>query len=234
MKNSNKQFIKAASRETRALYFITKAKEIHGERYLYDSVLRTFVSQQKYVEIICPTCGPFQQLGTNHLAGKGCAKCAANERAEKRYMQEHLLAKNNEKICSSCGVVKSFNSFAPDPNGKRIGKVGSWCNECLSNKNKTIYKERIRKGNLKKYDLTLEQYDFLLKKQNHKCAICEIHSDIAPAVGVSKGGRLCVDHVHGTKKIRGLLCSRCNTGIGLFLENTTSLAKAIEYLNKNT
>ena len=37
-KNSNKPFIKAASREARALYFITRAKEIHGERYLYDFV----------------------------------------------------------------------------------------------------------------------------------------------------------------------------------------------------
>jgi hypothetical protein len=233
MKNSNKQPRKNGSQEERALYFIERAKEIHGERYLYDSVLHTFISQQKYVEIICPICGPFQQLGTNHLAGKGCAKCAANERTENRYMQERLLAKNNKKICSSCGIVKSFSSFAPDPNGNRIGKVSSWCYECYNNKNKTIYKERIRKGNLKKYGLTLEQYKLLLKNQNYKCAICEIHVDIAPAVGVSKGGRLCVDHVHGTKKIRGLLCSRCNTGIGLFLENTTSLTKAIEYLNKN-
>jgi hypothetical protein len=41
-----------------------------------------------------------------------------------------------------------------------------------------------------------------------------------------------VDHDHETNKIRGLLCSRCNTGLGLFFDNISNLENAILYLKK--
>ena len=47
----------------------------------------------------------------------------------------------------------------------------------------------------------------------------------------SNGFDLAVDHNHKTGKIRGLLCRKCNTGIGLFQDSTELLAKAIEYLH---
>lgn len=54
------------------------------------------------------------------------------------------------------------------------------------------------------------------------CAICH---------GETNGqGDLHVDHDHVTGKVRGLLCSRCNTGIGMMGDNTALLRKAIEYL----
>ena len=64
-------------------------------------------------------------------------------------------------------------------------------------------------------------YDRLLEKQDGKCAICN-NSD----------KRLCLDHNHSTGKIRGLLCTRCNRGIGLLGDNVETLKNAIEYLQK--
>lgn len=55
-------------------------------------------------------------------------------------------------------------------------------------------------------------------KQNNKCFICD------------EEAKLVVDHDHSTGKVRGLLCSICNTGIGMFKDSTKNLEKAIEYL----
>ena len=62
----------------------------------------------------------------------------------------------------------------------------------------------------KKYGITLEQYDEMFEAQGGICAICK-ESDIT-------GKRLSIDHDHETGKVRGLLCGKCNTRIGV-LEN---------------
>jgi hypothetical protein len=71
--------------------------------------------------------------------------------------------------------------------------------------------------------LTDEEFNELLKIQNNSCAICGIHSD-------EIRGRLYVDHNHETKKIRGLLCHKCNSGLAFFKDSPSHLAMAIEYL----
>ena len=78
----------------------------------------------------------------------------------------------------------------------------------------------------RQYGLTLEAYYTKLKEQNHKCAICGIDE-------VDLERSLCVDHDHKTNVVRDLLCHACNSGIGMFKENTTYLKKAIAYLNKH-
>jgi hypothetical protein len=73
------------------------------------------------------------------------------------------------------------------------------------------------------YGITLEQYNQMLQDQHDACAICE--RPPAP------GRVLVVDHNHITGAVRALLCSECNTGIGLLGDDTTILAAAITYLN---
>lgn len=73
------------------------------------------------------------------------------------------------------------------------------------------------------YGITVEEYENLLKEQNGVCAIC------ANPPGKR---RLAVDHDHETGLVRGLLCSPCNTGIGL-LKNVDNLTVAISYLESS-
>jgi hypothetical protein len=223
---------RGASQEERAKYFIEKAKKIHGSTYDYSLVLSTFTRQQNPVTLICSKHGEFTQLASNHLAGKGCRKCAKAQVNAIRYKTQYELAQDSIKICGSCNLPQPFENFSPEPKGRKIGKVGSWCKKCCGLKNQTKYKNRIRKANLKKYNLTPDDYCYLLTKQNHRCQICKIPEAHAPGVG--KGvGILCVDHDHETGKVRGLLCSRCNTGLGLFFDDISNLQNAITYLNSN-
>lgn len=84
------------------------------------------------------------------------------------------------------------------------------------------------------YGLTEHQYQELWDSQNGKCAVCnELET---------KGKRLHVDHDHSCcpgeetcgKCIRGLLCGKCNTGLGMFNDKEITLLNAVQYLRKNT
>lgn len=81
----------------------------------------------------------------------------------------------------------------------------------------------IRKHTLKKYGLSLEDYEFMFADQNGVCAIC-----LSPPLD----RKLSVDHDHETGKVRGLLCDSCNTSLGGFLDSTETLERAINYLKK--
>lgn len=76
-----------------------------------------------------------------------------------------------------------------------------------------------------KYGLSKEEYLALFEKQGNKCAICGIE--------LTKDVRPCVDHNHETNKVRGILCTRCNSLLGFARENIDILKGAIKYLKKN-
>jgi len=76
---------------------------------------------------------------------------------------------------------------------------------------------------LRKFGLTIEQYEGMKEKQQNKCAICGSSS-------TGNGKDWCVDHSHTTNKVRGLLCNSCNLIIGHANDNVDILEKAIAYL----
>lgn len=82
-----------------------------------------------------------------------------------------------------------------------------------------------RAGKLKrKYGIDEDGYNILYNKQDGCCAICyrnETHFK----------GKLHIDHCHITKKVRGLLCSNCNTALGLFKDNKCLMINAINYID---
>lgn len=82
-----------------------------------------------------------------------------------------------------------------------------------------------RDHNLKtKYGITHEQYEELLRRQRGRCALCR--SDKPHA----RYGRFHIDHCHKTDRIRGLLCAKCNLGLGSLGEDVGLLYRAIDYI----
>jgi hypothetical protein len=80
---------------------------------------------------------------------------------------------------------------------------------------------------MKKYGITVEEFDALRIKQKFCCALCNRHEVDTPRKC------LCVDHNHDTGKIRELLCESCNQALGLFYDNPNVLEKAAKYLRKH-
>ena len=89
-----------------------------------------------------------------------------------------------------------------------------------------------RKRQLKcRYGITVEEYNKLFERQGGKCAICQI----ATRAYVSGNGttHLHVDHDHGTGRVRGLLCNRCNMVLGFLNDgNEEVIGRIISYLKK--
>lgn len=79
------------------------------------------------------------------------------------------------------------------------------------------------KSRLKQYNLSIEAYNSMLRSQNECCKICN---------KPSKYG-LCIDHDHKSGKVRGLLCNRCNLGVGHFYDDIQTLENAVLYLKQH-
>jgi hypothetical protein len=78
------------------------------------------------------------------------------------------------------------------------------------------------------FGVSTDRYQEMLAKQNGLCAICQKPETV---VRQKRLLALAIDHDHVTKKIRGLLCSNCNQGLGRFKDNPSLLIAAAGYLN---
>lgn len=86
-----------------------------------------------------------------------------------------------------------------------------------------------------KYGLTPEGYDAIHAKQKGLCAVCgkpekTITAKYHTVLNRRLIRRLAVDHCHKTGKVRGLVCSNCNRGMGMFGDDPDLMRKAINYL----
>lgn len=97
---------------------------------------------------------------------------------------------------------------------KRLAGNRRWCRD----NPEAVEAMRLRS----RYKLTATEYDKMLRTQAGRCAICDLAMRIP-----------FVDHCHSTGKVRGLLCSQCNSGIGMFEDNPGLLEKAFVYLVEN-
>ncbi len=84
------------------------------------------------------------------------------------------------------------------------------------------FRERRRAQRTMAYGLTADDYERMLIEQGGVCAICRRKSD----------RRLCIDHCHATQKVRGLLCHRCNTALGLLDDDWDRLRAAMAYVDR--
>ena len=86
--------------------------------------------------------------------------------------------------------------------------------------------ELYRGYNLSRYDITADEYDTMLAAQGGGCAICGTKSN-------RDGKRLFVDHCHESGKVRGILCRKCNSGIGALGDSIEGVQRAVKYLERS-
>ena len=142
------------------------------------------------------------------------------------------------KICRKCKKQKSTTDFY-----KRSASndgLQNCCKSCSSAASKIRYNDRSEedkkiileskriwnKNNRKrlsekelewKYGLSSSEYQDLVKSQGGLCAICKTDTL-----------KLHVDHCHTTGKVRGLLCSGCNTAVGFYEKRIRSSIDVFE------
>lgn len=158
------------------------------------------------------------------------------------------------KRCTKCLEDKPRSEFYKNNSAK--DGLRPQCKSCTQSHNKRYYlenkgemneyskryylknKDRIGEDELAarrredRYKMSSEQYQKLLEDQNYACAIC--------GKANANGRKLYVDHDHsccfGSKScgkcIRGLLCHKCNSGLGHFDDSVESMNKATEYIKK--
>lgn len=84
--------------------------------------------------------------------------------------------------------------------------------------------ERERSRTLRKYGLSVADWDAMLARQDGRCAICRTDR---PG---GRGEQWHIDHCHETGDVRGLLCHNCNVGLGNFGDDPGRLLAAMAYL----
>ena len=139
--------------------------------------------------------------------------------ARKAYMHEYYL-RNKEKFRPKTPEHRA--RYNENRNAKYKGcavtreatraKVKEW---------QRLNPEKRKAQRIKKYGLTLDQFNDMRRSQGDKCAIC--------ASAVEK---FHIDHCHATGVVRGLLCESCNMGIGKFYDNPEWLESAARYVRE--
>jgi len=86
------------------------------------------------------------------------------------------------------------------------------------------------------YGTTPEEVDQKLLDQGGLCAICQV--DLEQIVqhnkdGTVRGTGICIDHCHETGKVRGIICSGCNKGLGCFKDDPARMRAAADYIEKH-
>ena len=215
-------------RSVPAIYSALMREGVELRRRQSNSALRTF----------CEVCGePVRYVPPARRkaegAGRFCSQACMGE--AKRLPPSSRAA--TELQCSRCGETKPVSEFHPHAHIARGYQY--WCKECLAESRRLERAEgnrdlRMRRKHVLKatYGITVEDYEAMYERQGGCCAICgEFKIPWEPGHGAEGRTKfLVVDHCHETSRVRGLLCFRCNCGLGQFREDPDILLAAIDYL----
>jgi hypothetical protein len=132
----------------------------------------------------------------------------------------------HSKGCSECQEMKPLSSFARHTKTKT--GLRSQCRACVAGGAQLTAQRHPRdrskacrrSPSRRLRPITPEAYDRLMTDQGGACAIC------------LRVQRLFIDHDHKTGQNRGLLCQRCNSGLGLFGDNLEGFQRAFAYLKR--
>jgi len=154
-----------------------------------------------------------------------------------------------DRLCQRRAKQRLYNKTHPEQRQKNWLKYSAKHRDTLCEKTRSRYEtnlDRERKRSLEKarrpesrnlhyvrnYGISLEEYERLLNEQGRRCRICRTDDPGTQRRNCSKPPSFAVDHDHRTGKVRGLLCERCNRGLGQFRDNAGILKAAISYLTE--
>ena len=168
---------------------------------------------------VCYICGTKDNLSKDKRFNSfRCKPCTV--KLSQKYRKDNL-----DKVKKS---QKNYYQRNKDKIKLRVKKYAKLNKVKLSNSRKIYYlnnKELFKDRQLKRnFGISLMEYNKIKENQNNKCAICKINNE--------KNKVFHTDHNHTTGKVRGLLCTNCNIGIGQFKDNILILKNAIIYLKK--
>ena len=132
-------------------------------------------------------------------------------------------------LCQPCWFKTWTNKRSATCHPERPHQAKGLCRQCYSAKQRQEYLARSMRLAYT-FGITIEDYETLRKQQNSLCAICGSHESVTRN-GVAKN--LTLDHSRRSGDVRGLLCHRCNLGLGHFLDNPILLRRAAAYLEKD-
>ena len=162
------------------------------------------------------------------------------------------FALNGRKFCSGCQETKSTDEFGKQSNRK--DGLAYRCKSCMNKYHAQRYEnprirktikanqEKYRAANpdvdvnkhlVRKYGITLEEYNRRFREQKGVCAICGKEESTRRRKISPENERLAVDHCHETGVVRGLLCFKCNTAIGSLGDTQDQIMKVINYLTNS-
>lgn len=132
------------------------------------------------------------------------------------------------KTCTQCNIEKSLSDFYKRKN--RSSGYLSECKDCTKKRNTKRYRENPDEVNDKRaakiYGISYDQVVSMREQAGGYCQICGRE-------GIKHHSRLVIDHCHSTGKVRGLICSKCNTILGYCDDNPDILNKLSTYLKNN-
>jgi len=152
---------------------------------------------------------------------KTCPCCKESKTEESFGTRRHKYKEKTyvytTAYCKECLAEKARKKYWANP------KHAQAINRKAREKNPETYARNHRKALIKaKYGLTLGDVATMLAEQKGLCLICRLPM-----------ARPNIDHCHSTGRVRGLLCRKCNSGLGCFGDSKINLLNAIQYLEKH-
>ena len=153
-----------------------------------------------------------------------------------------------EKACTKCKAVFPIDTFSLRPDGRGGHKRRSQCPSCESAYAKTrdpkyVYRLKVASERRRRTDPEVDKaykdatqrrywrkqginYDTVVAYADARGWRCEICG-----VSLEESRMRAIDHDHESGRFRGVLCSLCNKGLGLFKDNPKFLERAVQYLS---
>ena len=177
----------------------------------------------------CPDCGQTKldsDFGDNASRPDGlahyckeCFRARANAHYRRKRASMGLPVRrpydgpDDHKRCAECRMVKPLTEFHKSP--QQSGGYNCYCKDCRRRQNRETHLQRT-------YGISVQDFDRMVAEQGGVCACCREREPRH------------VDHDHVTSEVRGVVCFRCNSGIGQFSDRADLMRNAIDYLERTT